>query len=174
MAVGQLGLFDDPGKPEKSPTPLPNIPSNRKKLDALDDRIVELHKEDSTVCDEPMRLTLKIWQQEGLEDLLQSGNMEKFFVWFLFIASHPDTVARRRRELTSDKHGPPICQMSPGAKEKLQSRQDAWKKEYYSKYSDISQSPEERLEKMIDYLIKRVGYDIHTVPPFFEVEKNLL
>ena len=148
-----------------SSTPIQKNPQTKKKapdgLSDMEQRIVNLHKRNPAVIDNDQILDVEIWMQEGLQDVLRSGSVDKFLHWLMFEASPAGTIERARRSLTSDKHGPPRLQQSENARHSRAAKERVWKQHW-----SIKDGGTVRTEHELEKFDRRDGIDRHGHPPF--------
>ena len=168
LAVGQLGLFDSPvqSKPKgqaKSPSQ-----SKRRKFDVRN-RIINLEKQNHLVVEDDLLLIFMMWKEDGLEKVLRSNDPGAWVIWFMSIATSPESIRRSRQKLTSTEKGLPEIQVSDEVTETRKKRSEEWREYWADPDSTIKLSEAQRfLEKEIEFMRRRAGIDIHGFPPFQE------
>jgi len=122
----------------------------------METRIMDLYKQNQSVADSDQILDVEMWLQEGLRDVLQSGSVEVFTHWLMFIATPTESIRRSRQKLTSDKNGPPRMPQSEDARQGRAINERIWHKHWSKKDGGTIQT-EHELHKFD----RRAGLDKH-------------
>jgi len=87
LAMGQnLGLFDSLGPPEPKKSKAEKSPIRRKRFDVRN-RIRNLEKLNHMVVEDDLLLIFSMWQEDGLEEVLATGDPGAWVIWFMSQAS---------------------------------------------------------------------------------------
>jgi hypothetical protein len=172
LAMGQnLGLFDSLGQPEPKKPKSEKSPIRRKRFDVRN-RIRNLEKLNHMVVEDDLLLIFSMWQEDGLEEVLATGDPGAWVIWFMSQATSPESIRRSRQNLTSSAKGPPEIWVSDEITETRKQRAEEWREHWGTENSTIELSEAQRfLEKEIEYMRRRAGFDPHAFPPFKVVNK---
>jgi len=176
LAVGQLGLFDNPDQPEPEPKKSKTAkPTTRRKRFDVRNRIRNLEKLNHMVVEDDLLLIFLMWKEDGLEKVLSTGDPGAWVIWFMSRATSPESIRRSRQSLTSSDKGPPEIWVSEEITETRKKRAEEWREHWGDPDSTIELSEAQSfLEKEIEFMRRRAGIDIHGFPPFTESEKHVL
>ena len=176
LAVGQLGLFDNPDQPEPEPKKSKTAkPTTQRKRFDVRNRIRNLEKLNHMVVEDDLLLIFLMWKEDGLEKVLMSKDPGAWVIWFMSRATSTESIVRSRRELTSTKNGLPEILVREEINENRKKRSEEWREYWGNSDSTIDLSEAQRfLEKEVEFMRRRAGIDIHGFPPFIEVEKSAL
>ena len=164
LAVDRVGLFD---VPQKSPPPIEKKFPEEKRFGDIRQKIVDLYHKNPLVVEDDRLLTFEVWKEEGLVEVLKQRSIERLMHWFLFEATDGETIRRSRRALTSDKHGPPVIEVSEETQKNRRKYSDAWRKHWTEgDKKEREENPLEFMQKYFAYLKSRAGIDAHGIPPF--------
>ena len=165
LAVGQgKGLFD---MPDQTPPPVEKKFPRNKRLGDIRQKIIDLHQKNPLVVEDDRFLTVKLWEDEGLEKILGPEALAKFQHWYMFEATDPSSVERSRRALTSKKHGPPVIEVSEETRKNRRAHADRFRKHWTERdRKEGHDNTEEFMQKYFAYLKSRAGVDVHGIPPF--------
>ena len=172
LAMGQnLGLFDSLGQPEPKKPKTEKSLTRRKKFDVRN-RIRNLEKLNHMVVEDDQLLIFLMWQEDGLEKVLATGDPGAWVIWFMTVATTPESIRRSRQSLTSSAKGPPEIWVSDLVTETRKQRSKEWREYWVNKDLTIELSEAQRfLEKEIEFMRRRAGFDPHAFPPFKVVNK---
>ena len=176
LAVGQLGLFDSPGRSEPEPkkSKTTDTKTRRRKFDVRN-RIINLEKLNHMVVEDDLLLIFLMWKEDGLEKVLGSKDPGAWVIWFMSVATSPESIRRSRQKLTSTENGPPEIEVNEEIHSTRKQRAEEWREYWGDPNSTIELSEAQRfLEKEIEYMRRRAGVDVHGFPPFTESEKHSL
>tara|TARA_Y100000310_G_C20627200_1_gene786599 strand:+ start:1123 stop:1707 length:585 start_codon:yes stop_codon:yes gene_type:complete len=176
LAVGQLGLFDNPDQPESEPKKSKTAkPTTRRKRFDVRNRIRNLEKLNHMVVEDDLLLIFLMWKEDGLEKVLSTRDPGAWVIWFMSRATSPESIRRSRQSLTSTDKGPPEIWVSEEITETRKKRAEEWREYWGDPDSTIELSEAQRfLEKEIEFMRRRAGIVIHGFPPFTESEKHVL
>jgi len=172
LAMGQnLGLFDSLGPPEPKKSKAEKSPIRRKRFDVRN-RIRNLEKLNHMVVEDDLLLIFSMWQEDGLEEVLATGDPGAWVIWFMSQATSPESIRRSRQNLTSSAKGPPEIWVSDEITETRKQRAEEWREHWGTDDSTIELSEAQRfLEKEIEFMRRRAGVDAHGKDPGEEKNK---
>jgi len=165
LAAGNFGLFDSPSPSEEKKPKSEKSPTRRKRFDVRN-RIRNLEKMNHMVVEDDHLLIFSMWQEDGLEKVLATGDPGAWVIWFMSVATKTESIRRSRQSLTSSAKGPPEIWVSDEITETRKQRAEEWREHWGDKDSTIELSEAQRfLETEIKFMRQRAGIDIPGFSP---------
>ena len=164
LASGNFGLFDDPSPSEEKKPKSEKTPTRRKKFDVRN-RIRNLEKMNHMVVEDDQLLLFLMWQEDGLEKILATGDPGAWVIWFMTVATTPENIRRSRQSLTSSAKGPPEIWVSDEITETRKQRSKEWREYWVDKDLTIELSDAQRfLDNEIKSMRQRAGVEFPVFP----------